>query len=98
MLQPSRSKGQPREGAGQLPALLLDQGELPDLLPDTGHEHFALVLRRGRGVDDDHTAREGRPRTNDAPLGWAVSVHWGGRLGSRTPPLTRGSGEGRAKT
>jgi len=41
MLQPLRGKSTSREGAGQLPGLLLDQGQLPrphSLLPPTA-EH-----------------------------------------------------------
>jgi hypothetical protein len=43
MLQTLRGKKTPHEGAGQPPALLLDQGSLPDQLPAAWQEHLTDV-------------------------------------------------------
>jgi hypothetical protein len=61
MLYLLREEGTPREGAGPLPALLLDQGPLPDQLPAaatlavTRHgskedESLSLAKRNGKHV------------------------------------------------
>ena len=41
-----RGKRTPREGAGPLPVLLLDKGQLPDLLPAPLGRNAPLKLRR----------------------------------------------------
>src|SRR5215218_1159112 len=51
-----RGKRMSREGAGQLPTLLPDQGPLPDQLPATRQEHLAEEAARGRGLGYVHQA------------------------------------------
>jgi hypothetical protein len=43
-----RAQLRPREGAGQQPALLLYQGQLPSLLPAEWHERLAQEALRGK--------------------------------------------------
>jgi hypothetical protein len=47
-----RGQLRPREGAGQLPVLLLDLGPLPYQLPATGQEHAPPNKRGGARKGD----------------------------------------------
>jgi hypothetical protein len=47
-----RGQLRPREGAGQLPVLLLDLGPLPYQLPATGQEHVPPNKRGGARKGD----------------------------------------------